>query len=40
MGERKFAQMILVKWPRWLPGPLMIKKTLKSSPSEPIGRCH
>ena len=28
-GERKFIQMILVTWPRWLPCPYMVK-TLKS----------
>ena len=28
MGERKFAQMVLVTWPRWPPCPYMVK-TLK-----------
>ena len=28
MGERKFAQMVLVTWPRWPPWPYMVK-TLK-----------
>ena len=26
MGERKFAQMVLVTWPRWSPCPYMVKK--------------
>ena len=26
MGERKFAQMVLVTWPRWPPCPYMVKK--------------
>ena len=25
MGERKFVQMVLVTWPRWLPRPYMVK---------------
>ena len=29
MGERKFAQMFLVTWPRWPPCPYMVK-TLKN----------
>ena len=32
VGKRKFVQMIIVTWPRWPPGPYMVK-TLKKSTS-------
>ena len=31
MEERKFAQMVLVTWPRWPPCPYMVKTLKKSS---------
>ena len=34
MGERKFVQMVLVTWPRWLPCPYMVKTLKKSSSPE------
>ena len=37
MGERKFAQMVLVTWPRWPPWPYLVK-TKKKSSSEPKGQ--
>ena len=36
VGERKFAQMFLVKWPRWLPHPYNAM-TLKTLLPKPIG---
>ena len=38
MGERKFAQMVLVTWPRWPSRPYMVKTLKKSSSPEPEGR--
>ena len=38
MGERKFVQMVLVTWPRWLPRQYMVKTLKKSSSPEPEGR--
>ena len=37
MGERKFAQMVLVTWPRWPPCPYMVKTLKKYSSLEPKG---
>ena len=37
MGVRKFVQMVLVTWPRWLPCSYMIKILKKSSSPEPKG---
>ena len=37
MRERKFVQMVLVTWPRWLPCPYMVKTLWKSSSPEPEG---
>ena len=37
MGERNFAQMVLVTWPRWPPCPYVLKTLKQSSSLEPKG---
>ena len=37
-GKRKFVRGIWVTWPRWPPGPYMVKTLQKSSSPEPVGR--
>ena len=38
MGEQKFAQMVLVTWPRWPPCPYMVKTLQISTSQKPEGR--
>ena len=37
--ERKFVQMVLVTWPRWLPRPYMVLKFHMKTPNDKLPKC-